>query len=244
MSNLVILKGNEALTTSLIIAEKLNRTHKGIIQIIRRYKIDFVEFGTLEFETSKSKGRPTEFVYLNEQHLTFLLMILRIKKEENDKVLEFKKKITKEFFNMRKFIIENKEMKESELYIEARNESKAIRKEETDIIKVFVEYAKKQGSKSADKYYMNFSRMENNAFFIIKDKFPNVRGILNINQLSKIKIADMIIKQAIVEGIENEMYYKDIFKLAKERIINLSNSLGIKEIIPNIEFKQIEVKNE
>jgi hypothetical protein len=86
--------------------------------------------------------------------------------------------------------------------------------------------------------------MENNAFFIIKDKFPNVRGILNINQLSKIKIADMIIKQAIVEGIENEMYYKDIFKLAKERIINLSNSLGIKEIIPNIEFKQIEVKNE
>ena len=50
MGNLVILKNNQLVTTSLIIAEQLKRTHKGIIQLIREYENDFNDFGTLTFE--------------------------------------------------------------------------------------------------------------------------------------------------------------------------------------------------
>ena len=54
---------------------------------------------------------------------------------------------------------------------------------------------------------MAISKMENQAFFILKEKFKNVREILNITQLSKIIIADMIVRQAIIEGMEKEMFY-------------------------------------
>jgi len=40
--------------------------------------------------------------------------------------------------------------------------------------------------------------------------------------------------------MEKEMFYKDIFQLAKKRVIELANSLGFKEILPNIEFTQIK----
>lgn len=238
MPNLVTLKNNEPQTTSLIVSEQLNRTHKGIIRLIRDRENDFNEFGTLRFENAKSKGRPTEFVYLNEQHLTFLIMMLRVKQSENDKVLQFKKKITKEFFKMRKWILEQKIQKANQEYIEMRKQSKIGRRLETDIIKQFVEYATKQGSKSANKYYMNISKMENKAFFIIKEKFKNVREILNITQLSKIMYADIVVRQALIEGMEKQMFYKDIYQLAKNKVIQASNSLP-KEIIPGLKFTQI-----
>ena len=242
MSNLVLLKNNQPLTTSLIVARELKRTHKSIGNLIKQYRKDFDELGNkvIEFEMSQKHGKPTIIYYLNEQHLTFLIMMLRVKQNENDKVLEFKKRITKEFFNMRKWILEQKTQKQNQQYIETRNQSKIGRKQETDIIKIFIEYAKNQGSKSANKYYMAISKMENQAFFILKEKFKNVREILNITQLSKIIIADMIVRQAIIEGMEKEMFYKDIFQLAKKRVIEMSNSLGIKEVLPITEFKYLE----
>jgi len=240
MSNLVLLKNNQPLTTSLIVARELKRTHKSIVNLIKQYRKDFEEMGKVgEFEMSQRKGINAKYYYLNEQHLTFLIMMLRVKQNENDKVLEFKKRITQEFFKMRKWILEQKTQKQNQQYIETRNQSKIGRKQETDIIKEFIEYAKKQGSKSADKYYMAISKMENQAFFLIKEKFKNVREILNIQQLSKIIIADMIVKQAIIEGMEKEMFYKDIFQLAKKRVIEMSNSIGIKEVLPSIELKNI-----
>ena len=87
---------------------------------------------------------------------------------------------------------------------------------------------------------MIISKMENSAFFILKEKFKNVREVLSITQLSKIIVADMIVKTAIIEGMEKEMYYKDIFQLAKKKVVEMANSVGIKEVLPSIDFKQIE----
>ena len=233
MTDLVLLKNNEPLTTSLIVARELKRTHKSIANMIKLYRKDFEEMGIIgEFQMSQRNGNNAIFYHLNEQHLTFLIMMLRVKQNENDRVLDFKKRITKEFFSMRKWILEQKTQKQNQQYIETRNKSKIGRKQETDIIKTFIEYAKSQGSKSADKYYMIFSKMENSAFFILKEKFPNVRGVLNMGQLSKIIVADMIVKTAIIEGMEKGLLYKDIFQLAKKRVVDMADSLGVKEILP------------
>lgn len=241
MSNLVTINNNEPLTTSLIIARELKRTHKSIMNLIKEYRKNFEEFGNVgEFEMSQRHGKNTKIFQLNEPQVMFLITMLRVKQNEFDKVLDFKVKITKEFFTMRKWILEQETKKQNQQYIETRNKSKIGRRQETDIIKIFIEYAKDQGSKSAEKYYMIFSKMENSAFFILKEKFKNVREILNITQLSKIIVADIIVRTAIIEGMKNKMFYKDIFQLAKERVMKMSNSLGLKEVLPNIEFKQLK----
>jgi phage regulator Rha-like protein len=239
MGTLVLLENNIPLTTSLIIAKLTELEHRSIFRMIKRYENDLNEFGVLRFDIVKPKtGRPLDFAKLNEEQTSLLIMYLK----NTEKVRDFKKLINKEFHQMKQWILEQKTQKQNQQYIETRNQSKIGRKQETDVIKIFIEYCKKQGSKNADKYYMIISKMENSAFFILKEKFKNVREILNIQQLSKIIVADLIVRQAIIEGMEKEMFYKDIFQLAKKRVVEMSNSLGFKEVLPNIQFKQLETK--
>lgn len=240
MNNLVILKNDTPLTTSEIISFHTDVRHESIFRMIKKYEDDLNEFGVIGFEIEKPKkgskgGQPKKYAYLNEEQTSLIIMYLK----NTEKVRYFKKTINRQFHQMRKWILEQKTKKQNQQYIETRNQSKIGRRQETDIIKIFVEYAKKQGSKSADKYYMIISKMENAAFFILQEKFKNVREILNMGQLNKIIFADMIVRQAIIEGMEKEMFYKDIFQLAKNRVIQASDSVGMKEILPNMEYKQI-----
>jgi phage regulator Rha-like protein len=240
MNKLVILKNDIPLTTSVVIAFYTDVKHESIFRMVKKYENDLNEFGVIGFEIEKPKkgskgGQPKKYAYLNEEQTSLLIMYLK----NTEKIRMFKKLINKQFYQMKIWILEQKTQKQNQQYIETRNQSKIGRKQQTDVIKIFIEYAKKQGSKSADKYYMIFSKMENSSFFILKERFKNVRAILNIQQLSKIIVADMIIKQAIIEGMEKEMFYKDIFKEAKKRVLRMSNSVGFKEILPNIWAKQI-----
>ena len=66
MTDLVFIRGKHPFTNSLQIAEGVSLGHKRVIALVRKYKDDFEEFGTLTFETSKSGGLPTEFAVLNE----------------------------------------------------------------------------------------------------------------------------------------------------------------------------------
>lgn len=242
MKTLVKLENNTPITTSKIISDGVNVKHKNVVELIERHKERIEKLrGVLPFETEKPKkgskgGRPESYYLLDELQATFLITLMK----NSDIVLDFKESLVKQFILQKQWILEQKTQKANQQYIETRNQSKIGRRQETDVIQIFIEYAKKQGSKSADKYYMIISKMENAAFFILKEKFKNVREILNITQLSKIIVADMIVRQALIEGMEKEMFYKDIFQLAKKRVIEMSNSLGFKEILPSIEFKEIK----
>lgn len=105
MNELVKLIDNEPMTTSLIVSRELNRLHRNILDIINNYYDKFLILGKLErngdFENDQRTGNTGIFYYLNEPQLTFLIMILRVKKNENDKVLDFKLKITQEFYRMK-----------------------------------------------------------------------------------------------------------------------------------------------
>jgi phage regulator Rha-like protein len=235
------IKNNSPFTSTKVIEHYTGVKHQNILQLFRRHEKSIKKFGVIMFETWKPKkgskgGRPETFYFLNEEQFTFFIMLMA----NNEKVVKFKADLNKKFHQYRKWILEQKTQKANEHYLETRNQSKIDRIQETDVIKIFVEYATKQGSKSANKYYMAISKMENQAFFIIKEKFTNVREILNIRQLNKITVADMIVRQALIEGMDKEMFYKDIFQLAKKRVVDLANSLGVKEIIPNLEIKQIK----
>jgi len=245
MNKLVSVKNETVFISTKILSEKLDRQHRNIVKLVRTYKKELEMLGgVMRFEILPKKdnigGGASKVYYLNEEQYIFLITNMRTKANEIDTVMKAKMEISKQFVQMRKWILEQKTQKANQEYIETRNKSKLGRKQETDIIKTFIEYAINQGSKSANKYYMAISKMENQAFFILKEKFKNVREILNITQLSKIIIADMIVRQALIDGMDREMFYKDIFQLAKKRVVDLANSLGVKEVIPNLEIKQMK----
>lgn len=95
-----------------------------------------------------------------------------------------------------------------------RLESKSNRKLETDEIKIFVAYATEQGSKNAEKYYCNLSKLANKAVGIEADS----RNGATINQLNNLILIEHIIGEVIKQEIKRNIYYKDIYKACKKRI--------------------------
>lgn len=104
MSEIVSLHHNEPMTTSLAIADGVELQHKNVLELIRKYENELMEFGPLAFETRKGAalpqggyGKSTEFAYLNEQQSTLLVTFMR----NSPIVIQFKKALVRAFFEMR-----------------------------------------------------------------------------------------------------------------------------------------------
>lgn len=78
---------------------------------------------------------------MNEPQLTFLIMMLRVKKNENDVVLKFKEDITAEFYRMRNLLNSQITQKANQEWLDARDKGKISRLKETDVLNKFKDYA-------------------------------------------------------------------------------------------------------
>ena len=91
-----ITQNNEAVTTSLDIAEGTENDHASVIKLVRTYSSDLEEFGLLDFKSESTGGRPTEYAILNEDQATLLMTYMR----NSEIVRTFKKRLVKEFRSM------------------------------------------------------------------------------------------------------------------------------------------------
>jgi len=212
MKDLAINNGKTVFTTSEIIAQGCNVEHRAILALIKTHKLDIEDISNDAFEMRIRKGKTQKVRYYNlgEPQVTFLISLMKNSKI----VVKFKKNLVKEFYKQRK-LLSNLLSGDRQ---QVRSEGKAIYHQSRDVIKEFVEYAIEQGSKSANMYYMNLAKMENKALFVMEHKYPNVRDVLTVAQLFQVKVADQIVEKALKDGMADNMYYKDIYKLAKERI--------------------------
>lgn len=94
-----------------------------------------------------------------------------------------------------------------------RAEGKMIRKVETDAIKEFIEYAKSNGSQSSERYYAIITKATNSILGISAGE----RDSLTTTQLEHLAMVERVIASALMQGIEKEMNYKDIYKLASSK---------------------------
>lgn len=94
-----------------------------------------------------------------------------------------------------------------------RAEGKMIRKVETDAIREFIEYAKNNGSKSSDRYYMIITKATNEILGIEAGQRDN----LTASQLDHLAMVERVIANTLNDGVEKGMNYKDIYKLAASK---------------------------
>lgn len=204
MYELVEVRKNEVFTNSKIIAEGTNNQHHAVRELIKKYKSDIEEFGTLSILNEESTGgRPMEVFLLNEEQATFVITLLRNSKV----VVKFKKELVRQFYAMRRFLIE----KQSKIWNDTRLASKENRLKETDVIKLLAEYAEDQGSTHSDKLYMTYTKLANS---IVGGK----RDDMTVSELNTLTFVESIIKQTIEIDMSMGMHYKDIYKDCKQRI--------------------------
>lgn len=212
---LVKIHGQKIVTDSLTIADKFRKRHKNVIQKIENL-IEDDEKGRLIFQPRDyvdKRGKTQKVYKMDRKSFSVLAMSFSGKK-----ALQWKMDFYDAFERMEKYCLQDQANKQNSAWGIQRKAGKLIRKEETDTIQEFIEYAFAQGSTNAKRYYSNISTMENKALFILEQKFKNLRNILNLNQLALITSADGIVKKAIKDGMTEKLHYKDIYKLAKNRV--------------------------
>lgn len=205
MYELVELKGNDVFTNSKVIADGTNNQHESVVAIIRKYEKDILDFGNIDFSDLKSgkRGQPERVYYLNEEQATFVITLLRNSKI----VVKFKKELVRQFYAMRRFILE----KQSKLWGETRIANKENRLKETDVIKLLVDYAKEQGSTHSDKLYVTYTKLA-------KSVIGGNRDNITFSDLNNLTLVESIILQTIRIDMSMGMHYKDIYRDCKNRI--------------------------
>ena len=101
--DLVIIQNDQAVTSSLTIAEGTGSSHEAVIKLTRRYKSELEEFGPIRFEIRMGSplpqggfGKAAEYANLNEHQATLLLTFMK----NTEPIRAFKVKLVKAFYDM------------------------------------------------------------------------------------------------------------------------------------------------
>ena len=221
---------------TFLIAQGFGREHKRVVDLILKYKKRFLRLEDnksfldrliIQKVPAKKAGRPVKEYLLNEAQTIFLGSIFR----NTDIVLDFKERLAREFINLKKQNEVLKKYKGKPVYKIARNAGKILRLESTNVMQEFVEYAKSQGSTNPDKYYMLYTKLVNGLLFIVEGKFKNLRDVMSTPQLMTTGAADQVVTKGISDGMKNKVFYKDIYKDVKSRVISFADLTGQSKVI-------------
>ena len=233
-TDLVFTNKNEVFTSSMIIAEMLNVPHKVLMNTIQKTLKRKKNNGTVKplkfpqkfIESSfvNKMGREYKMYEMNEQ--AYMKLAMQLSGYEKAEMVQ--DSIIEAFALMKEALLQN----HNSTWLAARNQTKAIRHQETDIIKEFVEYATAQGSKSAKMYYMNITKMTNKALELLLQSSHGspLRDLANITQQGYIQMLDNRAMQAIEDGMKEKYPYKFIYKYAKDQVNELSENLAFKPL--------------
>jgi len=225
---LVELKRDEIYCDSHLVARKFNQQHKEVVKRIKKLEEDLLKlrgFGkTPKTLTENREYRGTKYTSYLMNREFFSLLVMRFK---GVKALEWQIKFNEAFYAMERRLATLETNKADTAWIGARTQGKLSRKEETDIIKQFVDYATDQGSTSARYYYKHITNATYKALGLMHQRDPKIRDTMNIYQIAELTLAEHHAKLSIKKYMSLGRHYKDIYASVKDDLLRFGNSLRI-----------------
>lgn len=228
MNEIVRIQHREAVTTSRKVADVFGKKHQHVMEAIRNIEcpVDFARSNFRQIFFDDSYGRKQPAYEITRDGFSFLAMGFTGKK-----AAEFKIKFIKAFNQMEKALLNQQNLS----WQEQRTENKIARRVATDTIAKFVEYATAQGSHSAQMYFMNITKMTHQALFLIKQASPQpFRDMLDSMQLLFLTTAEYLVQQALLDGMEAALHYKDIYVLARQRVEHYAAQLPKQRLLVTV----------
>lgn len=108
-----------------------------------------------------------------------------------------------------------------------RDQGRIARKEETDVIREFVEYATMQGSKSAKFYYKHITNATYKALGLMVQSKPKLRDTMSLYEVSELILAERMAKNSLKKYMDLGRGYKDIYESVKDDLLNFGSVLKI-----------------
>ena len=206
MKELVFLKSNQALTTSLKVAEYFGKRHNNVLTAISASKQALLNFAHSENAIIKSSykdetGKSNPMYLLNRDGFMFVVMGFTGKK-----AAELKWNYIQAFNAMEQILLNQR----NEQWQQIRSATKVGYKDLSAAVKELYEWAVSHGCKASEKvFYMNFARLMNKTLGID----PKSRDELALWQLFEIEklqfIARTIIAGLLARGEDYHLPYRD-----------------------------------
>jgi len=222
--DLVVVQNGKLVVSSKIIADKFGKVHRKVLRDIENLHCsdEFREanFGTSSYISKQNKVLPSYDI--TRDGFAFLCMGFEGKKAGN-----WKEKYIAAFNEMEAALLQQAKNGEDSEWLRVRTQSKALRLQQTDVIKEFVDYATAQGSQSAKFYYKHYTNATYKALGLIQHKRPKLKDTLDCMELSQLMVAENVAKKSIRKHMENGENYKTVFLLVKQDLIALGETLMI-----------------
>ena len=199
--------------TQIGYALKYKQPQNAVLIIHKRHKERLdkfsVEVSGCQFVTPIYKNENTDKVFMYKERGIYEICRYSnqpIADDFNDWVYDVIQSIKKNGY----YIATEKDAK----WLGIRQETKEVRKAETDQIKLFVEYARAQGSQHADRYYVSLTKLINRRLGIEnggRDK-ADQRTLMHLKSLET--VVELHLATLMVEGLP----YKEIYQGVKKFI--------------------------
>lgn len=207
----------QIVTDSRDVAAVLGKRHKDVMRQIRMMgaHLNGRNFAPVDFfipaTYTDPKGESRPCYYLTQMGCEMIA-----NKQTGAAGTLFTAQYVKVFHAMKEFIME----RNSPIWQDTRELTKAVRKQETDAIREYVEYATAQGSTHAVRYYTSISRLANKTAGITD------RDLAHVEQLSGLMLVERIIAEEIRAGIAAGKPYKQIYTDLQARLSSINALLS------------------
>lgn len=222
----------QIVTDSRDVAAVIGKRHKDVMRQIRMMEahLNGRNFAPVDFfipaTYTDPKGESRPCYYLTQMGCEMIA-----NKQTGAAGTLFTAQYVKVFHAMKEFIME----RNSQIWQDTRALTKAVRKQETDAIREYVEYATAQGSTHAVRYYTSISRLANKTAGITD------RDLAHVEQLSGLMLVERIIAEEIRAGIAAGKPYKQIYTDLQARLSSINALLspveGAQALLTDGEYK-------
>jgi len=236
---LVYEKNKQLWTTSLEVAARFGKKHKNVIRRIEQTVNDCPEgFSRLNFEPRTyfdERGKEQPMYLLSRGGFSLIAMGFT-----GPEAIKWKVKFIAAFDLMERRIIELSRQAEKRAALDwqqARQEGKASRRTLAAVLADFVSYARRQGSRFPDSYFINVTRMVYRTFFSLSPEVERtlhhaIRDHLDARQLQDLATVEDRLALEIDDHMAQGQPYKTTFVEAKAFVSELARVFKPSPVLP------------
>ncbi len=214
---LVEVKKNEVFCDSSMVARKFGMKHLYVARMIRQLIGDLEKVKEV---TKLPKYFTEERIYRGHKYTAYLMdrvfFSMLVMRFRGKKAMLWQLKFIEAFDSMEKRILLADQNANDTLWLTQRKQGKIARREETDVIKDFVDYATSQGSKHAKFYYKHITNSAYRALGLMVQSKPKLRDTMNLYEVSELLLAERLAKNSLKKYMGLERNYKDIYENVKD----------------------------
>jgi len=238
MKDLIERSNNENWADSHLIARKFGYRHRNLTDVIDSIIDDLSKLGGNKLPPKNSLGDPKYMTedrsYRGNEYTAYLMnrpfFSLLAGRLRGKKVFEWQIKFNTAFYEMESALLLSSTNQDDTLWLDSRATGKIARREETDVIKDFVDYATSQGSQNAEFYYRHITNASYKAMGLIAKRHPGIRDTMGMYELAELMLIERFARAKLDEYMKLGRNYKDIYNCVRDDMIEYGKSICFKSV--------------